>query len=73
MNGFLRSTNYGRLKKTDELMIKAVKNYREQVPSLIKSRNLETGLTILQTYAPNSSKVIDKINDIMTSAIKYTP
>jgi hypothetical protein len=54
-------------------MIKAGKQYREQIPSLIKSRNMETGLTILQTYAPNTSKVVDKINGIMTSAIKYSP
>jgi len=64
-------TNYGRLAKTDELMIKAGKQYRDQIPSLLKSKNMETGLTLLQTYAPNSTKVIDKINGILTSVVKY--
>jgi hypothetical protein len=64
-------TNYGRLVKTDQAMIKAGKQYREQIPSLLKSRNMETGLTILQTYAPQGTKVMDKINGIMTSVINY--
>jgi len=71
INDILAKTNYGRLAKTDEAMIKAGKQYREQIPSLIKSRNMETGLTILQTYAPNAVKVMDKINGIMSSAISY--
>jgi len=71
INHLLGVTNYGRLAKTDELMIKAGKQYREQLPSLLKSRNMETGLTLLESYAPNSAKVVDKINGIMTSAIKY--
>ena len=67
------NTNYGRLYNTDLAMIKAGKAYREQVPSLIKSKNIDTGLTMLQNYAPYSTRVIDKINGIMTSALKYTP
>jgi hypothetical protein len=73
INNLVKQTNYGRLVETDKAMIEAGKKYREQIPSLIKSRNMETGLTILQTYAPKSSKVIDKINGLMTSAIEYTP
>jgi hypothetical protein len=69
----VNKTNYNRLANTDEAMIKAGKNYREQVPSLIKSKNLETGLTMLQNYAPSSVNVMDKINGILTSALKYTP
>ena len=71
INQLVQQTNYGRLAKTDEAMIKAGKQYRDQVSTLLKSRNMETGLTILQTYAPNTAKVIDKINGIMTSAINY--
>jgi len=67
----LEATNYSRLINTDKAMIKAGKNYREQVPSLIKSKNLETGMTMLENYAPNSLKIMDKINGIMTSALKY--
>jgi len=66
----MTTTNYGRLKKTDEAMIKAGQNYREQIPSLIKSRNVDTGLTFLQNYAPNAVKSVDKINGIMRSSIK---
>jgi len=69
--GFVNGTNYKRLVETDKAMIKAGEQYREQIPSLIKSRNMETGLTILQTYAPNTAKVVDKINGILTSAINY--
>jgi len=65
------STNYGRLANTDVAMIKAGKAYREQTPSLIKSKNIETGLTMLENYAPYSTRVMDKINGIMTSALKY--
>ena len=71
ITSLVNGTNYKRLANVDEAMIKAGKQYRDQIPSLLKSRNMETGLTILQTYAPNSAKVIDKINGIMTSAIKY--
>jgi len=67
----LKDTNYGRLVDTDKAMITAGKQYREQIPTLIKSRNIDTGLTILQTYAPSSAKIIDKINGIMTSSINY--
>jgi hypothetical protein len=71
INEIVSKTNYGRLVNTDKAMINAGKVYREQVPSLIKSKNVETGLTMLQNYAPYSTKVIDKINGIMTSALKY--
>jgi hypothetical protein len=71
INDILTGTNYGRLYNTDKYMIEAGKNYREQIPSLLKSKNIETGLTMLENYAPFSAKVIDKINGIMTSAIKY--
>jgi hypothetical protein len=71
INQLTKNTNYGRLVNTDEIMIKAGQQYRDQIPTLIKSRNMETGLTILQTYAPNTAKVIDKINGILTSSINY--
>jgi len=71
ISSILNGTNYGRLVRTDEAMIKAGKQYREQIPTLIKNRNMDTGLTLLQSYAPNSTKVLDKINGIMTSAIQY--
>jgi len=71
INDILTKTNYGRLYNTDKYMIEAGKNYRDQIPSLIKSKNIETGMTMLENYAPYSAKVIDKINGIMTSAIKY--
>jgi len=71
INQILNKTNYGRLANVDKAMIKAGKQYRDQLPTLLKSRNMETGLTILQTYAPNSAKVVDKINGILTSAINY--
>jgi hypothetical protein len=71
VNSIVEKTNYERLAKTDEAMIKAGKQYRDQIPTLLKSRNMETGLTILQTYAPNTAKVVDKINGILTSAINY--
>jgi len=67
----VEKTNYKRLKNTDLAMIEASKQYRDQIPTLIKSRNMETGLTILQTYAPNSVKVMDRINGILTSGINY--
>jgi len=73
INNVVSKTNYGRLVNTDLAMIKAGKAYREQIPSLLKSKNLDTGLTMLQNYAPSSTRVIDKINGIMTSALKYTP
>jgi len=62
-------TNYGRLEKTDLAMIKAGKNYREQIPTLIKSRNIDTGLSFLQNYAPNTAKATDRINGILKSSI----
>jgi len=73
INNIINQTNYGRLVETNKAMIKAGKQYRDQIPSLLKSKNMDTGLTILQTYAPNKSKIIDKINGIMTSAIEYNP
>jgi len=73
INQLLTQTNYGRLVETDKAMIEAGKRYREQISTLIKSKNMETGLTILQTYAPSNSKVIDKINGIMASSIEYSP
>jgi hypothetical protein len=73
ISSILNGTNYGRLKKTDEAMINAGSRYRDQIPTLLKSRNMDTGLTILQTYAPKGSKVIDKINGIMSSVLEYNP
>jgi hypothetical protein len=73
INNLISNTNYGRLVETDKAMIEAGKRYREQIPTLIKSKNMDTGLTILQTYAPKGSKVIDKINGIMSSALEYNP
>jgi hypothetical protein len=70
INDILTKTNYGRLYNTDKYMIEAGKNYREQTPTLIKSKNMETGLTMLQNYSPNAVKVMDKINGILTSGIK---
>jgi len=69
-NELINSTNYRRLIAVDRAMIKAGKQYRDQIPTLIKSRNVETGLTLLETYAPSSAKVVDKINGILTSSIK---
>jgi len=64
-------TNYGRLYNTDKAMIKAGKAYRDQLPTLLKSKNMDTGLTLLQTYAPNSAKITDKIASIMSSTVQY--
>jgi len=70
INKIKSTTNYGRLYNTDVAMIKAGKAYREQTPSLIKSKNIQSGLSLLQNYAPSSTQVIDKINGILTSGIK---
>jgi len=69
LNSLIDTTNYKRLENTDKYMIQAGKNYRDQIPSLIKSRSMDTGLTFLQNYAPSSAKAMDKINGILKSSI----
>jgi len=70
IDSMIKTTNYGRLEKTDRAMIDAGKRYREQIPSLIKSKSMDTGLSFLQNYAPSSVKDVDKINGILSSSIK---
>jgi hypothetical protein len=70
INEILTNTNYGRLAKVDKAMIKAGNEYRNQIASLIKGKNIQSGLTALQNYAPSSTQVIDKINGLLTSSIK---
>ncbi len=67
---FNKITNYGRLANTDAYMIEAGKQYRDMYPSLLKSKNPQSGLAFLQNYAPTGAVSMARLNDILKSAIK---
>ncbi|ALG96856.1 hypothetical protein [Acidianus bottle-shaped virus 3 strain ABV3] len=66
----VKNTNYQRLANTDAIMIEAGRQYRDMYPSLLKSKNVQSGMAFLQNYAPMGAVSMAKLNDILKSAVK---
>lgn len=68
----LAGTNYPRLAKTDEYMIEAGRNYKGNYETLYKSKNMQTGVSLLESYSSIPSRMQERVAGII-SKIMYNP
>lgn len=64
----IENTNYKRVIEVDRYMREAGKEYREMYPSLLKSKNREYGMALLQNASPIKAKA--QLGNILESQVE---